>query len=236
MKINDALLEKPDHSHYAACCNRMAEINRFSKRLLIFAIIAHGFLLLLTFFAIPLGALSLLPSLAGSPTSAAFVILQSAELIVMTILAAAGIGKLKICQLILFAVYLLMIFLGFVSGFSAVNSIPFAIAVIGAIIAYPAIASFLDHRYLCTVEGFPYFNSLISDQGDPEYKPMYIKKDKTVNNESEKISASLSDMQDIPDIPQDMTIRDLIEADEKSRLTDNIMPESDYPDCDITDF
>ena len=236
MKVNEDLLEKPDHSHYASCCTRMSEISKFSKRLLIFAVIAHGFMLLLTFFAVPLGALSLMPSLVGSSTSAVFVILQSAELIAMTVLAALGMGRFKICQIILLAIYMLMVFLSFASGFTAVNSIPFAIAVIGSIIGYPAIASFLDYRHLRTVEGFPYFNSLISDNGDSEYKSMYIKQDKTVGNESENVPSPSSDMQDIPDIPHDLTISDLIEADERSRSTENFMLESDDPNCDITDI
>ncbi len=237
MKPNENLIEKPDHSHYAPCCTRMSQIKSFSKRLLIFAVIAHGFMLFLTFFAIPLGALSLLPSLFGCFTSAAFVIFQSTELIIMTVLAALGTGKFKICQPILFAIYLLMIFLAFASGFTAINSIPFAIAVIGAIIAYPSIASFLDYRHLCTVEGYPYFNSLISDTGDSEYKSMYIKQDRSDGTATEKnLADSTSDMQDIPDIPQDLTISDLIEADEKSRTSENFMPESEYPNCDIIDF
>lgn len=237
MKANEELLEKPDHSHYAPCCARMAAIKKFSRRLLIFAVIAHGSMLMLTFFAVPLGALSLLPSLFGSSTSAAFVIVQAAELIAMTVLAALGTGKFKICQIILFAIYLLMVLLAFASGFKAVNTIPFAIAVVGSLTAYPSIASFLDYRHLCTVEGFPYFNSLISDTGDSEYKSMYIKQDKTDDVKSETNSAPYSsDMQDIPDIPQDLTISDLIEADEKSRINENLMPESENPDCDITDF
>lgn len=215
MKINENLTELPEHGHYSVCLARKEQIDKLSIKILIYTIITGIIMALMTAFGFPLSAVSLIPSLFGDAFNAYYLICQWSEIILLAVIAGIGCGKYKFCQLILFAIYCFMILGCFISGVKMIDSIPFAIGVIGVIITYPSISAFLDYRQLMNTEGFPYFNHLFAQAEDnPVYKPQYINKyhgktedsempapSDAVNNEMMKVSVSESDI--MPEI--DMT-------------------------------
>ncbi|MDE5853922.1 MAG: hypothetical protein K2H19_02530, partial [Ruminococcus sp.] len=163
---------------------------------------------LMTAFGFPLSIVSLIPSLFGDAFNACYLICQWSEIILIAVIAGIGCGKYKFCHLILFAIYCFIILGCFIGGVKMINSIPFAIGIIGIIITYPSISAFFDYRQLMNTEGFPYFNHLFAlAEDNPVYKPQYINKyyrkpednkmpapSGTVNNEMLKVSVSENDI------------------------------------------
>lgn len=175
MKINENLTELPEHAHYSVCLERKKQIDRLSSRIFIFSIITGIIMALMTFFGLPLSAVSLIPSLFGDKFNAYYLIFQWSEIILLAVIAGIGCGKYKVCQLVLFAVYCFIIIGCFISGIKMVDSIPFAIGTAGVIITYPSISAFLDYRQLSETEGFPYFSRIFAQHEDnPVYKSQYI--------------------------------------------------------------
>ncbi len=177
MKINKNLAELPEHGHYSACLERKKEIDKLSIKILIYTVITGIIMALMTAFGLPLSAVSFIPSLFGDAFNASYLICQWSEIILLAVIAGIGCGKYKFCQLMLFAVYFLIILGCFTGGVKMIDSISFVIGIIGVIITYPSISAFLDYRQLMNTEGFPYFSCLLAQADDnPVYKPQYINK------------------------------------------------------------
>lgn len=167
MRINENLKEKPQHGHYTACLSRLQVIERFSKKILWFTIAESVVLFFFTVADIWMSALSFIPSLFDDPL---YIFVQTAEIILLDVLAFTACSKYKISSVILFIVHCLIIIGCFAGGIRTLNTFPFLIGIIGAVVNYPSISAFLDYRQLTQTEGFPQFSLVLADADDnPEF-------------------------------------------------------------------
>ncbi|MCM1132549.1 MAG: hypothetical protein NC340_03665 [Ruminococcus flavefaciens] len=176
MKINENFAEQPNHAHYMACLKRKGEIDSFSRKVFFYTIAESAVFLVMIFFGLWLSALSWIPSLCGEPFTMPNITAYFAEIILIPVIALAGCGKYKICDIILFAVHCVIILGCFFGGLKTLNTFPLAIGVIGAVVTYPSISAYLDYRQLMQTEGFPQFNNLLAQAEDnPEFISDYSK-------------------------------------------------------------
>lgn len=169
---NELLSELPGKEHYTVCCKRKKEIDRISKLIFVYTIISGAFMLLFTFLAFPVRALSWIPSIFGDSTSAGFIIIQCAEILIMAVLGFMNCLKFKISGIILFFIYSIMMIACFVGGIKAVNSFSFIFAAAGVFVTFRSFTCYSDYKQLEQTEGFPYFNDLLdSDNSAIIYNP-----------------------------------------------------------------
>lgn len=203
MKINEKLAEQPEHSHYIVCLKRKKEIDRFCRKIFVYSIAEAIIFIIMISFGLWLSALSWLPSVCGEPFTIINITVYLLEIILLPVLAFIGCIKYKICNVILFAVHCLIIIGCFFGGLQTVNTIPFAIGIIGTIINYPSISAYLDYQQLMQTEGFPQFNNFLADADDnPEFVSDYIKE--YYNKDNKKTFIQVPEKPS-PDIQQNLT-------------------------------
>ncbi len=176
MKINEKLIEQPNHAHYLACLQRKKDIEKFCRKIFFFSIAESAVFAVMIMFGLWLSALSWIPSLCGEPFTIPNIFAYAVEIILLPVIAFAGCGKYKICTVIFFAIQCIIVIGCFLGGFRTVNTFPFLIGIIGSVTASPSISAYLDYRQLMHTEGFPQFNNLLADTDDnPEFVSDYSK-------------------------------------------------------------
>lgn len=185
MKVNEKLVEQPQHAHYLVCLQRKKEIDRFCRKVFFYSIAEAVILFAMTLFGLWLSVLSWIPSLCGEPFTMPNITAYLIEIILLPVIAFLGCEKNKICTVIFFAIQCLIVIGCFFGGLKTVNTFPFLIGITGTILTYPSISAYLDYRQLMQTEGFPQFNNFLADAEDnPEFVSDYSKQ--YYNKDSER--------------------------------------------------
>lgn len=169
---NEKLRVQPNHEHYTACCSRMTAIKKISLRIMIITLAASAFMIILSLFGVDLSVLSIIPGLFGDKYSALYFFAQCFELIVMAIISILGCMRYKICDVILFVIYALMVIYSFLTHMTPA---PMIIGGIGVIFSWQSISAMLDYNQLEETEGFPHFLVVLADKDDfrSQYEKQY---------------------------------------------------------------
>lgn len=170
MAINPDLLELPDHEHYPACSTRMTGINRICTRIFNYVLLTSIIICILSFTGINLPVISTLPSLLSTSFEVPFMFFQVFEMIAMVIIAGLGYGRYKICNVILFILYALMLIVGIFSKNFPGNLFTLIIGAGGTAQTFRAYGIYSDFEQLKKTEGYPHFNLRFTESIEhPDY-------------------------------------------------------------------
>ena len=170
MRINEELLEQPDHAHYPACLGRLTAIKAYCSRSFYFSAFSGFFMGVLTLFGVRFSLISFIPDLIGDPTVIISDIVQHIIIIGIAVMAGFSVGKFKIFSPILFALYALM---AIISVFTS-DIISFVIGAAGGAFNYKCLSVYFDYKQLSQTEGFPFFNKRLAEQEEnSEYVSKY---------------------------------------------------------------
>lgn len=170
LRINEELLEKPDHAHYPVCLDRLIAIKAYCSRSFYFSLVSGIFMGILTLFGIRFSLISIIPNLIGEPTVIISDIVQHIIIIGIAVMAGLSVGRFKIFSPILFIVYALMAVLSLFSS----DILSFVIGAAGGAFNFRCLSVYFDYMQLTQTEGFPIFNKRLAEQEEnSEYVSRY---------------------------------------------------------------
>lgn len=175
---NTKLSELPDHGHYAACCDRMLSIDRFSRRLCGYTCAACVLMLILTWCTIRLSVISVIPNLLGDRAAILPNMVQSLIILAMAGASILSVYRYKLCSVILFLIYAAMFFAGLFSHDIITAYFSFIIGFGGTAFSFKSVSVFFDYKQLEKTEGFPEFSQRLTFQNEhrefvSDYKDRY---------------------------------------------------------------
>lgn len=199
MKIDERLLEKPDHGHYAACAERKTGIEEFSRNVFLYTAAVSVIFLFMTYCGIRIAAISWIPSLFGSPTEVPHLFSQTFELILFVLMSAIAYGKRKIFHIIIFAIYVVLTLASIFDG-TMPDILTFIIGAVGTALTLPSIKVCSDYNHLRSVEGWPHFSITYTESVEhPTYTSRYMSEYRAAP--ADKVSVPESS-RPVPDAPE----------------------------------
>lgn len=200
MKVNEKLLEKPDHGHYAACAERKTGIEEFSRNVFFYTVAASIIFTVMTYCGADIAAVSWIPSLFGPSTEVPHLFSQTFELILFVLMSALGYGKRKIFHLIIFALYIVITLASIFDGNLPADLLTFIIGAVGTALTFPSIRVYSDYNHLRSVEGWPHFSITYTESVEhPTYTSRYMSEYRAAP--ADRVSAPESS-RPAPDMPE----------------------------------
>lgn len=173
MKKDFVLKEMPDHSHYAACAARKADIQEFSRNVFVYTLGTSLIFLFLTFIGVDIAVISWIPSYFGDSTEIGHLFAQTFELVLFTGISFIAYGSRKYLHIIIFFVYVVYI-VGAIFDGSAIDIITFIVGVIGVVLMRDCFTYVNDYRLLMSAEGWPHFDVHLTEYDEhPSYTSRY---------------------------------------------------------------
>lgn len=179
LKLDPTFFEESGHAHYPACCGRMESISRNGHRMFFYTLIAAVVLSAISAMGARIQVISWIPmmicDLNGGVGWVGIQVLVCLSLIIM---AALGCGKSKIFGVILLLIYFLMLAIPLFYRISPFDIFSVLIGGGGVFFGYKAPRDFKDYSQLRETEGFPLFNTLLTEydekkQREAEFEQRY---------------------------------------------------------------
>ena len=168
-KKNPDLIEKPNHAHYPTCRGRLDAIKNISQQTLFYTLAVSGIMALLSLLAVPLHVVGWIPLMFTLKDTAAFEMgfgfsmVQMLMCLLLSLVALIGCTRYKICTVIVFFVYALMLVF---SAFVRLTMFDFVTLIIGGggvFKSFGALKGYADFKQLRRTEGYPMFSAILTE-------------------------------------------------------------------------